>query len=139
MSTEGVIAALGMVVIGLVWLAYPLVRRTTSLNIQEVTRQKERAELLTAYERTLASIRDLDDDYLTGKLTQTDYEMEREHWAEQGVAILQELEKYGIKKSSKAFKSNKVQKQIPTDVDPDAQLDDAIEQAIAAYIESTHS
>lgn len=139
MSTEGVIAALVMVVIGLAWLGYPLLRRTSSLNVQEVARQKERAALLTAYERTLTSIRDLDDDHLTGKLTEDDYEMEREHWTEQGVAILQELEKHGVKKPSKAFKASKTQKQVPTDVDPDAQLDDAIEQAIADYIESTHS
>lgn len=76
MSTEGVIAAVVMVIIGLVWLAFPLLRRKSSLNVQEVARQKERAALLTTYERTLASIRDLDDDHLTGKLSEADYETE---------------------------------------------------------------
>ncbi len=139
MSTEGIIAALVMVVIGLAWLALPLLRRKSSLNTQELARQKERAALLTTYERTLASIRDLDEDHLTGKLAQADYELERAHWAEQGVAILQELEKYGVKKPAKHSKADGRQKSVPTtQADPDAQLDDAIEQAIAAYIESTH-
>ena len=139
MSTEGILAAVVMVVIGLIWLAFPLVRRKSSLNVQEIATQKERAALLTNYERTLASIRDLDEDHLTGKLAQADYELERGHWAEQGVAILQELEKYGVKKPTKPSKAVSRQKAAPTtQVDPDAQLDDAIEQAIAAYIESTH-
>lgn len=56
MSTEGIIAALVMVVIGLAWLALPLLRRKSSLTTQELARQKERAALLTTYERTLASI-----------------------------------------------------------------------------------
>ncbi len=139
MSTEGVIAAVVMVIIGLVWLAFPLLRRKSSLNVQEVARQKERAALLTTYERTLASIRDLDDDHLTGKLSEADYETERGHFAEQGVAVLQELEKHGVKKPAKSFKMGSGKQAVPTNqVDPDAQLDDAIEQAIAAYIESTH-
>lgn len=139
MSTEGVIAAVVMVIIGIVWLAFPLLRRNSSRTVQEVAIQKGRAELLTSYERTLASIRDLDDDYMTGKLAQADYEVERGQSAEQGVALLQELEKYGVKKPSKASKAENRQKAVPaTQVDPDAQLDDAIEQAIAAYIESTN-
>jgi hypothetical protein len=138
-STEGVIAAGVMVVIGLIWLAYPLLRRKSSTTAQELARQKERAALLTTYERTLASIRDLDDDHLTGKLSESDYEAERGQFAEQGVAVLQELEKHGIKKPSKSFKVPKNKEPLATNnVDPDAQLDDAIEQAIAAYIESTH-
>jgi len=139
MSTEGVIAAVIMIIIGLIWLAFPLVRRKSSLNDQELFDQKERAALLTTYERTLASIRDLDDDHLTGKLSEDDFERERGQWAEQGVTVLQELEKYGVKKPSKKSKTDARQKSLPTtQVDPDAQLDDAIEQAIAAYIESTN-
>jgi len=138
-STEGLIAAVVMVIIGLIWLAYPLVRRKSSTTTQELARQKERAALLTTYERTLSSIRDLDDDHLTGKLSQPDYEAERTQFAEQGVAVLQELEKHGVKKPSKAFKQAKSKEPLATNhVDPDEQLDDAIEQAIAAYIESTH-
>ncbi len=139
MSTEGVLAAVVMIVIGLIWLAFPLVRRKSSANAQEIATQKERAALLTTYERTLASIRDLDEDHLTGKLAQADYELERGQCAEQGVSILQELEKYGVKKPAKPAKAGSRQKaNSTTQVDPDAQLDDAIEQAIAAYIESTH-
>lgn len=139
MSTEGVLAAVVMIVIGLVWLAFPLIRRKSSISAQDIANQKARAALLTTYERTLASIRDLDEDHLTGKLAQADYELERSQWAEQGVAILQELEKYGVKKPAKTSKGGKQQKApAAAPVDADAQLDDAIEQAIAAYIDSTH-
>lgn len=139
MSTEGVIAAVVMVIIGLIWLAYPLVWRKSTSTVQELARHKERAALLTTYERTLSSIRDLDDDHLTGKLSESEYEAERSQFAEQGVSILQALEKHGVKKPSRSFKVTKNKEPLATkNVDPDAQLDDAIEQAIAAYIESTH-
>lgn len=138
MSTEGVIAAVIMVLVGLVWLGLPLLRRKSSGSAQTVAMQKERAALLTAYERTLASIRDVDEDHLTGKLSQADYEIERGHWTQQGVAILQELEKYGVKKPAKEAKPDARQKAAAAPkADADAQLDDAIEQAIASYIEST--
>ncbi len=139
MTTEGVIAAVIMVGIGLVWLALPLLRRKSSLNAGELVNQKERAALLTTYERTLASIRDLDDDYLTGKLSESDYQSERSQFTEQGVAVLQALEKRGVKAPPKSLKVDRIKKPVPTNsVDPDEQLDDAIEQAIAAYIESTN-
>lgn len=139
MSAEGTIAAVVMVIIGLLWLALPLLGRNSSFSAQELARQKNRAVLLTAYERTLASIRDLDDDHLTGKLAQSDYITERNQLTEQGVAILQELEKHSQKKLGKQEKGADQQEPAPTNVaDPDAQLDEAIEQAVAAYIKSTH-
>jgi hypothetical protein len=138
-SVEGTIAAVVMVIVGVAWLPLPIMRRNSSLNARELTHQKQRAVLLTAYERTLASIRDLDEDHLTGKLIQSDYEVERTYWAEQGVSILQELEKHGMKKTKRHPNETEHSKSVPVEqVDPDAQLNDAVEQAIAAYIKSTH-
>ena len=58
---------------------------------------------MNAYERTLASLRDVDEDHLTGKLADADYEAERAYWTDQGVAILQALEQMGgNRKSSRA-------------------------------------
>lgn len=54
--------------------------------------QYERDDLLTTYERVLATIRDLDEDYRTGKMTQESYQQERSHWTEQGIMLLQKLE-----------------------------------------------
>ena len=136
MSTEGTIAAIVMLVLGVAWLALPILRRRFSAGADELARQKERDALTTVYERTLASLRDVEEDHLTGKLAQADYEAERAHWMEQGVAVLQELEKLGGKKSAKLRKAFAAE-QPASDQDADAMLDDAIEQTIANYIKST--
>ncbi|MEO8391840.1 MAG: hypothetical protein ABI700_02505 [Chloroflexota bacterium] len=137
MSIEGIIAAVGMLIVGIIWLALPILRRRSSVSGEELARQKEREALATTYERMLASLRDVDEDHLTGKLAQQDYESERTYWTTQGVAVLEALEKLGGKKPAKT------QKPIPSEppaiaADPDAMLDDAIEQTIATYIKSTH-
>jgi hypothetical protein len=138
LSTEGLIASVVMLLVSLTWLAWPLLRRKFSPAADAVARQKEREILLTTYERTLAAIRDLDDDHLTGKLAQADYEAERAAWAEQGIAVLQALEKAGVKKPVKQPKVASPN-QLPTTeaADAETELDDAIEQAIASYIKSS--
>lgn len=132
MSIEGTIAAVVMLIVGIGWLALPILRRRHSSSADELARVKERDILLTTYERTLASLRDVDEDHLTGKLAEADYETERAFWSEQGVAVLQALEKAGGK-PPKARKPAAVET-----TDADAQLDEAIEQTIANYIKSTH-
>lgn len=136
MSIEGTIAAVVMLVLGGAWLALPILRRRFSPNPEELTRQKERDALTTVYERTLASLRDVDEDHLTGKLAQVDYEAERAYWTDQGVAVLQALEKAGGAKPTKGRKARVLEQPVGVD-DPDAMLDDAIEQTIASYIKST--
>ncbi|MEZ4670587.1 MAG: hypothetical protein R3E39_21985 [Anaerolineae bacterium] len=140
MSTEGLLALVVMLVGGIIWLVWPLLRRKTSSSVEMVQQQKEREMLLTTYERTLAAIRDLDEDHLTSKLSQADYETERAAWAEQGVLLLQEIEKFGGKVPAKRPKAaphtTKQPAAVPTEAD--AELDDAIEQAIANYVKSSH-
>lgn len=136
MSTEGTIAAVVMLVLGVAFLALPILRRRFSASADELARQKERDALTTVYERTLASLRDVEEDHLTGKLAQADYEAERTHWMEQGVAVLQELEKLGGKKPAKLRKALAAE-QPARGTDADAMLDEAIEQTIANYIKST--
>ncbi len=133
MSTEGTIAALVMLIVGVAWLALPILRRKYSASAEELARVKERDILVTTYERMLASLRDVDEDHLTGKLAQADYESERAYWTDQAVVVLQALEKAGGKAPTKARKAAE-----PIPVDADAQLDDAIEKTIANYIKSTH-
>lgn len=150
MSTEGIIAAVVMLIIGAVWLALPILRRRYFASADELARQKQRDALLTTYERTLASLRDVDEDHLTGKLSPDDYEAERAYWTEQGVAVLEALEQAGGKapqpKATRTPKRRKAEPQfvvesVPdsdSDSDPDAMLDDAIEQTIANYVKSMH-
>jgi hypothetical protein len=130
MSTEGTFAAAVMLVLGIAWLALPIIRRRFAAGVEEMRRQKERDALTTAYERTLTSLRDVEEDFLTGKLAQADYETERARWMEQGVTVLQALEKLGGPTPSRL---------PPTAAgdNPDALLDDALEQTIANYIKST--
>ncbi|MCC6804325.1 MAG: hypothetical protein IT319_15695, partial [Anaerolineae bacterium] len=101
-----------------------------------LAKQKERDALTTVYERTLASLRDVEEDHLTGKLALADYEAERAHWMEQGVAVLQALEERGGKKPAKLRKALAAD-QPAAGKDADAMLDEAIEQTIANYIKST--
>ncbi len=144
MSTEGIVAAVVMLIVGAAWLALPILRRKYSVNGVELARQKERESLVNAYERTLASLRDVDEDHLTGKLADADYEVERAHWTDQGVAILQALEQAGGTAGRKQPKAAKDQPAAaadpaaPAGESADAMLDDAIERTIAQYIKSTH-
>ena len=132
MSLEGTLAAVIMLILGVAWLALPIFRRRYFPSVEELKRQKDRAILLTTYERTLASLRDVNEDHLTGKLSDQDYEAERRYWTEQGVAVLEALEKVGGIPSPRQ-RTNTVQPAA----DADAALDDAIEQTIARYIKST--
>ncbi|MCC6804225.1 MAG: hypothetical protein IT319_15190 [Anaerolineae bacterium] len=136
MSTEGTIAAVVMLIAGIAWLALPILRRRFAASADELAKQKERDALTTVYERTLASLRDVEEDHLTGKLAQADYEAERAHWMEQGVAVLQALEERGGKKPAKLRKALAAD-QPAAGKDADAMLDEAIEQTIANYIKST--
>jgi hypothetical protein len=142
MSTEGTIAAVIMLIVGAIWLALPILRRKYATNSEELARQKEREILATTYERTLASLRDVDEDHLTGKLSEADYEAERAYWMEQAAAVLQALEKVGGQPPGRAAKPGKAAKAARVEqpaeaADPDAMLDEAIEQTIANYIKST--
>lgn len=131
MSLEGVLAAVIMLIAGVVYLALPILRRRYFPSAEVLQQRKERDALLTTYERTLASLRDVDEDHLTGKLSDQDYEAERAYWTEQGAAVLEALEKAGGVKHTKRRKSA-----APPVSDADAALDEAIEQTIASYIKS---
>ncbi len=85
MSIAGIIVLVIMIAIVLSILFAPFFRRTTSKNIP-LDRQRERA--IAYYERVLTNVRDLDEDVATGKLSQQEYQQERELWAERGVKIL---------------------------------------------------
>jgi hypothetical protein len=53
--------------------------------------------LLGLYERVLTTIRDLDEDYSTGKMPEESYRQEREIWSQRGVEVLQALDEHGSK------------------------------------------
>jgi hypothetical protein len=131
MSVLGIIVSAAIGVFGVIYLALPLLRRNQALHGVALKNHKDREMLLTAYERVLMTIRDLDEDYQVGKLDAESYHEERELWAGRGVEVLEALEKAGGAK----FKADRRKTAAPvTNADPDSELDSALEQAIARYV-----
>jgi len=128
MSIEALIVSLIMMVVSIIVLALPLLRRSR-LEQQQRAREGERLKLLAAYERALMTVRDLDEDYQVGKLQEDQYQAERAVWLERGAAVLELLEhgedlKHKPRKRDVAVKGQS------------AAADDPIETAIAAYIKA---
>jgi hypothetical protein len=53
--------------------------------------QRERDALKLSYQAVLNTLRDLEEDYATGKLTDEDYQAEKARWQAEGVRILKDL------------------------------------------------
>jgi hypothetical protein len=130
MTATGILVGLVLLIVALFVLGYPLVqqRRSEKRDLAAAIAQKSRDELLTSYERVLATIRDLDEDHQTGKLAPDTYQREREYWTEQGIALLQQLEP-----DADALPANESAAEPVERPSADKTLDDAIEQAIAEY------
>lgn len=126
MSTEGLLFSAVMFVLGIAWVLMPVLVRKSALRREQLAAQKARDELLTTYERVLAVIRDLDEDFATGKLTEDVYQRERELWSQRGVDILQILENAGHQPAARSEAAGPKS-------DADKILDDVIERAIADY------
>ena len=54
----------------------------------EVNLQLQRERVFSYYERVLTNIRDLDEDFQTGKLAEAEYREEREVWVNRGIRLL---------------------------------------------------
>lgn len=129
MSGGGLVVSILMLVLGIAWLVLPYLRGGSAGRAVDSEQQRQRASLIAAYERTLQTVRDLDEDFQVGKLSQDDYASERGMWVERGAALLETLEKTGgVSKKTKTAKS-----QSPAKVVSSATSDDPVEQAIAAY------
>lgn len=124
MSTAGYVAAFVLTLLCLAAIIYPLYGRRLSLG-EAARRQRKQDELLTSYERAVTAIRDLDEDFNTGKLHREDYEPERQRWVSRGVDLLRQLEEMGVLAKSQNGHSAPAQPQL---VD-----DDDIENAVAQY------
>jgi len=136
MSIEGLIVSLVILGGSLFWLALPFLRRG-AWSKAELAQQKERERILANYERIIATIRDLDEDFQLGKFSEEVHATQRAYWTEQGAETLKMLEQMGGQKKQepKAIK----QPQSQAQADPDAALDAAIEQAIANYVSAKKS
>jgi len=113
MSTTGIVISLIILALGVIWIVMPL-RRGRNLPSAALTPQEQ---LVAVYERVVARIRDLDEDYASGKLLEEDYATERTALTERGVQILQTLEA-----------------EKPAEAKGDAPIDGELDRAIEAAI-----
>jgi hypothetical protein len=139
MSVEGMLVILLVVVASVVFIAQPFIRAQVGrFSPAEIERQKERDALVTHYTRVVTAIRDLDEDFRTGKLPAETYKADRAAWMAQGAAVLQALEAFdghGPAKRPQRKPRTKSKSAEPTAnaALADPLLDDAIERAIANY------
>lgn len=123
----GIIVVLGA---SLAYVVMPFITaRHNAKNVALTRAQQRRDALVTHYERVLATIRDMDEDFNTQKLDETTYRQERDQWATLGTRILAELE----------VNTNVIQQTTPksaTSTAADEALDDAIESAIQQYLQA---
>ena len=125
MSVPGLLIALALSLIALAIVARPLLIPARRERVAESSRRHQRDRVETYYERVLTNIRDLDEDFATGKISEADYRAEREVWALRGIRLL------------------RVRDQLARGENPDgddaARIDRAIEEAVAAYREGLRS
>lgn len=133
MDIAAIVIVLVIAGLGLFWLAFPFINRA-GLQAEGVFKQRDREKLLVDYERVLTAIRELDDDYRLGKLSQETYQTEREAWAEQGTALVEQLDKLKGPAAPPRPPISKPPKGPQPDADSD--LDAALEQAIAKYVKA---
>jgi len=119
MSIIGLISAVVMLLIVVIFIAIPLLKQQEQSAQSFSNKQRERA--LAYYERVLTNIRDLDDDLATEKIHQDEYEIERARWMERGVALLKMLDEL-----------DKTHHIVAKEDANDAEIDEAIEQALSA-------
>lgn len=87
MSVLGLVISLGLFLSAIAVLARPFLRsRQTCAQADAQLRQHDRVQVY--YERVLTNMRDLDEDYATGKIDEADYREEREVWAQRGMRLL---------------------------------------------------
>lgn len=129
-SVEGLILTFTILAVAVLWGAAPLLRARAGGDKLNSAAQKQHDRLSAHYERALTNIRDLDEDFATGKIQQEDYEPEREKWVQRGIQILMALDEQDLL-GAKAASAPSVRADASSDVDE--AIDNEIEAAIAAY------
>ena len=120
MSVPGLAFALLLSLLAAAIVARPLLRPARPGRAAENSLRLESDRVETYYERVLNNIRDLDEDYATGKLSDDDYRGERELWAQRGMRLLR-------------VKDQLARERRPLTDGDGERIDRAIEEAVAAY------
>ncbi len=120
MSVEGLVVIITLLIVVGLWVGAPLLSRKPRR--VQINSAAQRDRLLTHYERLLTNIRDLDEDFATGKIQPADYQQERERWVQNGVQILMALDNL-----------NGAARPAADGAGIDEAVDAEIEAAVAAY------
>jgi hypothetical protein len=126
MSSAGLIFALLASGVSVAYVLLPMMR-SAQTDTRSARARKARDELLTAYERVLAALRDLDEDFQTGKLDAATHQEERGVWMQRGAGLLQQLETLDAATHAEIQTPAFTTKQT---------LDDPVEAIIARYAQS---
>lgn len=124
MSISGLLISLVLIGISTLIVILPFVRRVRSQSSTTISKQQQYDRIQTYYERVLTNIRDLDEDFTTGKISESDYQEEREVWVHRGIRLLRVQDQLDAQGSL-----------IDTQNAGASNIDDAIENAIKAYRE----
>ena len=118
MSVPGLLIALVLSLIAMAIVARPLLRPARRERAAASSQREQRDRIETYYERVLTNIRDLDEDFATGKINEGDYRNEREVWAQRGIRLLRVRDQVAHEQA--AYQDA-------------AAIDRAIETAVAVY------
>jgi len=132
METVSLVILLIVFALGAAWLALPFLRgRDASVSHEADQRQ----ELVNRYARTVAALRDLEEDYATGKLGGEAYDAEKARLSAQGVSLLEALDKQGWLPAAQQGVQGQARPGAAngTGSAADRALDEALEAAIARY------
>lgn len=124
MSIEGIVVSLVILLLTAAAVALPL-WRGQGQTAENALLQKQRERLLVYYERVLTNIRDLDEDFATGKIAPDEHAREREMWVQRGIQALRALDDL--------HSHSIIQGAVKDSAAADEAIDAAIEASIKAY------
>lgn len=129
MSIEALVVSLTLLVIAALWIGAPLLSQTAQ-NLKGEAKRKQRERFLIHYERLLNNLRDLEEDFSTGKIRPEDYQTDRELLVGRGIQILAALDNLNGASANASYKNAAA---------VDESVDKAIEEAVQAYRHKTGS
>jgi hypothetical protein len=91
MTVEALVLCGVLAALMLVGILAPF-RRGGRASAAAMAYQRQRDALLVYYQQVTSSLRDLDDDFHAGRLSNQDYADDRERWMQRGVQILRALD-----------------------------------------------
>ena len=130
METGSLVILLIILALSAAFLAWPFVRGRSERTAADASRQT----LVNDYARVVAALRDLEEDHTTGKIDDVAYAAEKNRLSEQGVVLLEQLDRQGLLPALETAGAAPDKAVAPGKGSAaDQALDEALEAAIARY------